>query len=105
MSFAYHGYQAELFPTRIRSRAVGFVYSWSRIAAALSASNSKVAAATREMNALSDRSNALLESLVGARETERAASDEATSSHTDLAVIEARLATAHRILSDWVFSV
>src|ERR1700678_2865263 len=36
MSFAYHGYQAELFPTRIRSRAVGFVYSWSRIAAALS---------------------------------------------------------------------
>jgi putative MFS transporter len=36
MSYAYHGYQAELFPTRIRSRAVGFVYSWSRIAAALS---------------------------------------------------------------------
>jgi putative MFS transporter len=36
MSFAYHGYQAELFPTRIRSRAVGFVYSWSRLAAALS---------------------------------------------------------------------
>src|ERR1700722_1519924 len=35
MSYAYHGYQAELFPTRIRSRAVGFVYSWSRIAAAL----------------------------------------------------------------------
>jgi putative MFS transporter len=35
MSFAYHGYQAELFPTRIRSRAVGFVYSWSRLAAAL----------------------------------------------------------------------
>jgi putative MFS transporter len=34
MSYAYHGYQAELFPTRIRSRAVGFVYSWSRIAAA-----------------------------------------------------------------------
>ena len=36
MSYAYHGYQAELFPTRIRSRAVGFVYSWSRIPAALS---------------------------------------------------------------------
>jgi MFS transporter, putative metabolite:H+ symporter len=36
MSYAYHGYQAELYPTRIRSRAVGFVYSWSRIAAALS---------------------------------------------------------------------
>jgi MFS transporter, putative metabolite:H+ symporter len=36
MSYAYHGYQAELFPTRIRSRAVGFVYSWSRMAAAFS---------------------------------------------------------------------
>jgi putative MFS transporter len=34
MSYAYHGYQAEIFPTRIRSRAVGFVYSWSRLAAA-----------------------------------------------------------------------
>lgn len=34
MSYAYHGYQAELFPTRVRARAVGFVYSWSRIAAA-----------------------------------------------------------------------
>jgi putative MFS transporter len=34
MSYAYHGYQAEIFPTGIRSRAVGFVYSWSRLAAA-----------------------------------------------------------------------
>jgi putative MFS transporter len=34
MSFAYHGYQAELYPTRIRARAIGFVYSWSRLAAA-----------------------------------------------------------------------
>ena len=29
-SFAYHTYQSELYPTRIRARAVGFVYSWSR---------------------------------------------------------------------------
>ncbi|MEO8746048.1 MAG: MFS transporter, partial [Rhodanobacter sp.] len=34
MSYAYHAYQAELYPTRIRARAVGFVYSWSRLAAA-----------------------------------------------------------------------
>jgi putative MFS transporter len=34
MSYAYHGYQAELYPTRVRARAVGFVYSWSRISAA-----------------------------------------------------------------------
>jgi putative MFS transporter len=35
LSFAYHTYQAELFPTRIRARAVGFVYSWSRISTVL----------------------------------------------------------------------
>jgi putative MFS transporter len=34
MSYAYHGYQAELYPTRMRARAIGFVYSWSRISAA-----------------------------------------------------------------------
>jgi putative MFS transporter len=36
MSYSFHSYQSELFPTRIRSRAVGFVYSWSRLSAALS---------------------------------------------------------------------
>ncbi|HEY7335753.1 MAG TPA: MFS transporter [Bryobacteraceae bacterium] len=35
MSFAFHNYQGELFPTRIRGRAVGFVYAWSRVSAAL----------------------------------------------------------------------
>lgn len=29
-SGAFHAYQAELYPTRIRAQAVGFVYSWSR---------------------------------------------------------------------------
>jgi putative MFS transporter len=33
MSASFHTYQAELFPTRIRARAVGFVYSWSRLSA------------------------------------------------------------------------
>jgi putative MFS transporter len=33
MSFAFHTYQAELYPTRIRAQAVGFVYSWSRLGA------------------------------------------------------------------------
>jgi putative MFS transporter len=31
MSYAYHPYQAELYPTRVRARAVGFVYSFSRL--------------------------------------------------------------------------
>jgi putative MFS transporter len=30
LSYAYHAYQAEVFPTRIRARAVGFVYAFSR---------------------------------------------------------------------------
>ncbi len=30
LSFSFHAYQSELYPTRIRASAVGFVYSWSR---------------------------------------------------------------------------
>jgi putative MFS transporter len=30
LSFSFHAYQTELYPTRIRASAVGFVYSWSR---------------------------------------------------------------------------
>lgn len=37
VSFAYHAYQAEIFPTRIRAKAVGFVYAFSRITAMLNA--------------------------------------------------------------------
>jgi putative MFS transporter len=33
MSYNFHAYQTELFPTSIRSMAVGFVYSWSRFSA------------------------------------------------------------------------
>jgi MFS transporter, putative metabolite:H+ symporter len=36
MSFSFHAYQAELYPTRIRAQAVGFVYSWSRFSAIFS---------------------------------------------------------------------
>jgi putative MFS transporter len=36
ISFTYHTYQQELYPTAIRARAVGFVYSWSRLSAAFS---------------------------------------------------------------------
>jgi putative MFS transporter len=37
LSFNFHAYQSELFPTRIRVQAIGFVYSWSRISAAFNA--------------------------------------------------------------------
>jgi putative MFS transporter len=36
MSLSYHTYQSELFPTEIRARAVGFVYSFSRLSAIFS---------------------------------------------------------------------
>jgi putative MFS transporter len=36
MSFSFHAYQAELYPTRFRAKAVGFVYSWSRFSAIFS---------------------------------------------------------------------
>jgi putative MFS transporter len=34
LGFCSHAYQSELFPTRIRARAVGFVYSWGRLSTA-----------------------------------------------------------------------
>ena len=36
LSVAYHAYQTELFPTSVRSRASGLVYSFSRIGASMS---------------------------------------------------------------------
>lgn len=36
LSFGFHAYQPELFPTRLRARAIGFVYSISRLSAMLS---------------------------------------------------------------------
>jgi putative MFS transporter len=35
-SAAFHAYQSELFPTRVRATGVGFTYSWSRLSAVLS---------------------------------------------------------------------
>ncbi len=31
MSYSFHAYQQELFPTGVRARGAGFVYSWSRL--------------------------------------------------------------------------
>jgi putative MFS transporter len=36
LSYSFHGYQTELFPTRVRARAVGFTYSFSRISTVFS---------------------------------------------------------------------
>jgi len=36
LTYSYHAYQTEIFPTAIRARAVGFCYSFSRLSTALS---------------------------------------------------------------------
>jgi putative MFS transporter len=36
LSYAYHTYQSELYPTRMRASAVGFVYAWSRLSTVFS---------------------------------------------------------------------
>jgi MFS transporter, putative metabolite:H+ symporter len=36
MSYAYHAYQTEVFPTAVRARAAGLVYSMSRLSAMFS---------------------------------------------------------------------
>ena len=76
-----------------------------RITAALNASTSKVAVATREMDALAAKSNALLESLDGAREAERAATEELERAQEELAVLEARLEAVRAVVREWVFLV
>lgn len=76
-----------------------------RISSILESSNTEVAAAMRRMDVLSDRSNALLESLVEARETERAATQEADDARTALIQLEGRLEAARAVLRDWVFDV
>jgi putative MFS transporter len=35
LSYSLHSYQSELYPTRIRARGIGFVYSWSRLSGIL----------------------------------------------------------------------
>ena len=46
MSYSFHAYQAELFPTSIRASAVGFVYSWSRLSAIFTSFSSPLSCST-----------------------------------------------------------
>ncbi|MGL5859817.1 MAG: D-alanyl-D-alanine carboxypeptidase family protein [Phycicoccus sp.] len=76
-----------------------------RIAALLEASNSRVASETRRMDALSGRSNTLLERLAKAREVEGAAREKAARSRAQLVDVETRLTRARTVVRDWAFSV
>lgn len=76
-----------------------------RVAGLIERSTSDVAAEMRRMDVLSDRSNAVLEDLAEANDTEAAARQEATQARTDLVALEARLAIARAVVRDWVFDV
>ena len=76
-----------------------------RITAALSASTSKVAVATRKMDLLAEKSNVLLESLAAAKESERGATQEATRARADLAALDTKLESARAVVREWVFLV
>ena len=54
LSYSFHAYQQELFPTGIRARAAGFVYSWSRLSVIFS---SFIIAFVLEASALSASSS------------------------------------------------
>jgi putative MFS transporter len=36
LSYSFHAYMSEVYPTRVRARAVGFVYSFSRLSTVFS---------------------------------------------------------------------
>ena len=36
LTYSFQTYQSELYPTEVRARAIGFVYSWSRLSAIFS---------------------------------------------------------------------
>lgn len=76
-----------------------------RISALLERSTSEVAVAMRRMDELSDRTNAVLETLAQAEDTERASRQEAAAARADLARLEGRLAIARAVVRDWVFDV
>ncbi len=76
-----------------------------RISAVIEGSTSELAVQTRKMDALSARSNTVLEELAAATDTENYAHEEAEGARADLAALEDRLARARAVVRDWVFDV
>lgn len=95
------GYVSPLTPTELAAQ----VAEAERIWAALSASNSTLGAAMKEVEALSKKSNATLEALSKARDTEAAATKEARDARAEFTVLKRRLDAARKITRQWAFSV
>lgn len=95
------GYTNPLSPTELAAQ----VAEAERIWAALAASNSTLGAAMKEMETLSKKANALLESLSKARDTEAAATKEAKDARAEFTVLKRRLDSARKLTRQWAFSV
>lgn len=74
-----------------------------QIWAQITASNTGLATALKELQGLAARSNALLESLTEARTTEAAAKASAAQAKVELDVLQARLDRARAIVREWAF--
>ncbi|MEO6020245.1 MAG: M15 family metallopeptidase [Knoellia sp.] len=72
---------------------------WTQI----TASNTVLSAALKDLQALSTQSNTLLESLTEARAAEAAATASAVQSKVELEVLQARLDRARAIVREWAF--
>lgn len=74
-----------------------------QIWAQITASNTGLAVALKELQGLAAQSNTLLESLTTARTTEAAATASATQAKVELGVLQGRLERARAIVREWAF--
>lgn len=74
-----------------------------QIWAQITASNTVLSAALKELQGLSTQSNTLLESLTDARAAEKAATASAAQAKVELEVLQARLDRARAIVREWAF--
>ncbi|WP_353950080.1 M15 family metallopeptidase [Knoellia sp. S7-12] len=74
-----------------------------QIWAQITASNTGLAVALKELQGLSTQSNALLESLTEARSAEAAATASAAQANVELGVLQGRLDRARTIVREWAF--
>lgn len=72
---------------------------WSQITAA----NTALSAALKELQAMSTQSNALLETLADARASEQAAKSSAAQAKVELGVVQGRLERARAMVREWAF--
>lgn len=89
----------QLTTTDLAAQIAAADQMWAQI----TATNTGLSTALKELQTLSTKSNALLESLTEARATEAAATASATQAKVELGVLQGRLERARAIVRDWAF--